>query len=412
MAKYGKKRVRPKSPEGTIAVPSPPVFESASKASAARGGGGALTPTVNCGDNAAASAARGGGRFTPIHISAAASTDGDGTAIGDGYPDDVFCVIIANGVALTAGMCGVDSQTFRKCFDEHNNQIFCASGLACTNPAPVEGSTHRCCNCALKYHLLFQCGVSFVEDFLNGKVGVGGKTFHRKMLSPYGQAKYVEYNGDISNLPICNMCQHKLLEAMGEDDEGNQAMGEDNENCRLRDSSPDHTLFDGGKDCNNYSDPDDGPTDAEVSRFGIQDRLLHYLNGEAITTKSRKSVEAVIMMEALSVVSDMYPMCLKDQEKHIKQHYLDLINGIRNDLFENTSVRESMIRNYFGAKTPNHQGLYRHAKKERSNIRDFGSNFPGINSLNELPSGHTQIRDSINPYIIKLWKARYPVSVF
>lgn len=242
------------------------------------------------------------------------------------------------------------------------------------------------------------------------------------MLSPYGQAKYVEYNGDISNLPICNMCQHKLLEAMGEDDERNKAMGEDNENCPLRgsspdDSSPDYTLIDdlidGGKDNSDiYSDTDDGPTDAEVSRFGMQDRLLHYLNGEAITTKSRKSVEAVIMMEALSVVSDMYPMCLKDQEKHIKQQYLDLINGISNDLFENTSVKESMIRNYFGAKTPNHQGLYRHAKKERSNIRDFGSNFPGIKSLNELPSGHTQIRDSINPYIIKLWKQRYPVSVF
>lgn len=403
-----------------ISTPSPAAASAA--ASASRG-------SANSGGTAAASSTtRGRGTpidtgATPIDTGAALSTNRGGTAVGYKYPEDTFCVILANNEALTAETTGVDSITFRNSFDLDDNQIVCASGLACTNPEPVEGSTHRCFNCTLKYHSLFQCGVLFFEDFLSGKEKEGERVFHHSMLSPNGREKYVQYNGDISNLPICNNCQHRIQKAMREDDESDNRFlweNNDSDNRRLRDGDDDDDIGGedddniGGEDGINVNDDDsiDGPTDAEVSRFDMQARLVHYMHGERITTKSRKAVEAVLLMEALSILTDKYPMCLKSQEKHIKQHYLNLINCISNDLFENASLKDKMIRNYSGARNPNHEGLYRYAKTERNNVRDFGSNFPGIKSLNELPSGHTQIRDSMNPYIVKLWKIKFPVSVF
>jgi hypothetical protein len=222
-----------------ISTPSPAAASAAASASR----GSAFNPTINRGGTAAASSTTRGRMLTPINTGAtpidtgAALSTNRGTAVGYKHPEDTFCVILANNETLTAEMTGVDSHTFRNSFDLDDNQIVCASGLACTNPAPVEESTHRCFNCTLKYHSLFQCGVLFFEDFLSGKAAEEVNVFHYRMLSPNGQDKYIQYNGEISNLPICNNCQHRIQKAMREDDESDNRRlgGDDNsDNIRLR----------------------------------------------------------------------------------------------------------------------------------------------------------------------------------
>jgi hypothetical protein len=129
------KRVPPRF----IGTPSPAAASAAASASR----GSAFNPTINSGGTAAcrtaaASSTTRGRVLTPIDTGAALSTNRGGTAVGYKFPEDTFCVILANNETLTAEMTGVDSHTFRNSFDLDDNQIVCASGLACTHPDPVD----------------------------------------------------------------------------------------------------------------------------------------------------------------------------------------------------------------------------------------------------------------------------------
>ena len=48
---------------------------------------------------------------------------------------------------------------------------------------------------------------------------------------------------------------------------------------------------------------------------------------------------------------------------------------------------------------------------EINNIRKFAAKFPGEGDMSKLPSGLTQVRDMMKPYIIRLWKLKHSVRL-
>ena len=55
--------------------------------------------------------------------------------------------------------------------------------------------------------------------------------------------------------------------------------------------------------------------------------------------------------------------------------------------------------------------MYQKQETEINNIRKFAAKFPGVGDMSKLPSGSTQVRDMMEPHIIRLWKLKHPVRL-
>jgi hypothetical protein len=92
--------------------------------------------------------------------------------------------------------------------------------------------------------------------------------------------------------------------------------------------------------------------------------------------------------------------------------YMAVVHSIPDNRFINESVQNIMPERYAGAKKINTgRSLFRKYKAHTTKIRKFGLNFPGIKSMNKLPSGTTQLSQMKAPVIANLWKSSNPMSL-
>ena len=90
--------------------------------------------------------------------------------------------------------------------------------------------------------------------------------------------------------------------------------------------------------------------------------------------------------------------------------YQKLIEVIEDEHFVCETVRDGMLTGYKGAKKQlTGDNLWRKMEKEMTQVKTFTSKFPGIICLSKLPSGINQLRHMKKLYIVKLWKAQFPV---
>ena len=153
-------------------------------------------------------------------------------------------------------------------------------------------------------------------------------------------------------------------------------------------------------------------TDAEVTKFAFVERLRHYMAGALIGLSNRSAVEACIFMEVGTAIRDLDTMKVPQMEELFYSKYMAVVRSIPADRFIDESVQNSMLERYAGAKKVNTgRSLFRKYKTHTTEIRKFGLNFPGIKSMNKLPSGTTQLSQMKLPVITKLWIAANPVSL-
>jgi hypothetical protein len=153
-------------------------------------------------------------------------------------------------------------------------------------------------------------------------------------------------------------------------------------------------------------------TDAEVTKFSFTERLRHYMAGALIGLSNRSAVEACIFMEVGTAIRDLDTMKVPQMEELFFSKYMAVVRSIPDDRFIDESVRNSMLERYAGAKKVNTgRSLFRKYKTHTTEIRKFGLNFPGIKSMNKLPSGTTQLSQMKTPVVTKLWIAANPVSL-
>jgi len=153
-------------------------------------------------------------------------------------------------------------------------------------------------------------------------------------------------------------------------------------------------------------------TDAEVTKFSFTERLRHYMAGALIGLSNRSAVEACIFMEVGTAIRDLDTMKVPQMEELFFSKYMAVVRSIPDDRFIDESVRNSMLERYAGAKKVNTgRSLFRKYKTHTTEIRKFGLNFPGIKSMNKLPSGTTQLSQMKSPVVTKLWIAANPVSL-
>jgi hypothetical protein len=153
-------------------------------------------------------------------------------------------------------------------------------------------------------------------------------------------------------------------------------------------------------------------TDAEVTKFAFVERLRHYMAGALIGLSNRSAAEACIFMEVGTAIRDLDTMKVPQMEDMFFSKYMAVVRSIPADRFIDKSVRNSMVERYAGAKKVNTgRSLFRTYKTHTTEIRKFGLNFPGIKSMNKLPSGTTQLSQMKLPVITKLRIAANPVSL-
>jgi hypothetical protein len=132
-----------------------------------------------------------------------------------------------------------------------------------------------------------------------------------------------------------------------------------------------------------------------------------------ISDKNWESVELAIMVEASTNARGMDPMKEDSKEKAFLSLYVSIINEIPDKCFEG-DVRQAILQSYKGARKKVLDGskLWRKYKNEINELRNFSYNFTGVGSLAELPSGTAKLHQMKHQLIMKLWKEKYPVSLF
>ena len=151
-----------------------------------------------------------------------------------------------------------------------------------------------------------------------------------------------------------------------------------------------------------------------MSKFNFFEHLAHYLDGSCISNRNRKAVKLAILAEAGTYVRGLDPMKRAKQEDIFMRKYLHIVNNFEDELFKNKPVRDTMRTNYKGAKKKGgvtSATVYWKQETEINNIRKFAAKFPGVGNMSKLPSGSTQVRDMMKPYIIWLWTSKHPVRL-
>ncbi len=106
----------------------------------------------------------------------------------------------------------------------------------------------------------------------------------------------------------------------------------------------------------------------------------------------------------------MDPMKKEKKEKTFFNKYMGILNEIKDDQFENDSIRKAMRRWYKKAKLDNNPArLWRKYESDLTELRNFTKKLPGVGSLSELSSGSNQLRHMKMPLVQKLWVEKHPV---
>jgi hypothetical protein len=107
-----------------------------------------------------------------------------------------------------------------------------------------------------------------------------------------------------------------------------------------------------------------------------------------ITDKNRVAVEAVYMIEALTLVKSMKTMHKPEVAQHLQERYKGFIRSIPLTCFADASIKVKMEEKYFHAKGTSADGLLTKANKVLKNVRVLAAGIRGVlMPLHQIPSG-------------------------
>ena len=186
---------------------------------------------------------------------------------------------------------------------------------------------------------------------------------------------------------------------------------EEEEEGKTGEHEADDVIFD--KD---YDDIDDDNDDAHINDFAadkydFNQRMHHYMEFSAISSRNVRAVEYCCMTQANTIVyNNQTKGRAKLDEEHLSE-YLKLVRDIPDSYFVNHTVKATMLEGYVGMRGKTAAGstgkkaaiaagpFARRQAKVVAKVRFFSSNFPKT-----LPSGKSPC-DVRKAFIVKVWKA-------
>jgi hypothetical protein len=139
--------------------------------------------------------------------------------------------------------------------------------------------------------------------------------------------------------------------------------------------------------------------------YDIHERTAHFMERRPIAASNRITVEAVYMVEALTIVKSMKTMWKPEIAQHVQDKYRAFINAIPLERFSDRSLKVTMEAKYFRAKGMSADGLLTKANDVLKNVRVMAAGIRGVGTpLHQIPSGRS-LMDMQNEFILKKWDA-------
>ena len=98
-------------------------------------------------------------------------------------------------------------------------------------------------------------------------------------------------------------------------------------------------------------------TDYTADTYDIHKRTAHFMERRPISVINRCAVEAVYMVEALTIVRSMRTMRKPEIAAKVQGKYKELIRNIPIERFSNSSLKVMMETKYYRAKGSSADGL-------------------------------------------------------
>ena len=194
-----------------------------------------------------------------------------------------------------------------------------------------------------------------------------------------------------------NNGDHDPIESVNDDEE--EFDGEEEESSVDDESSDVPGLFGNHTGDGDYS-----------SEFSIHQRILHFL-GEAIDQqKNRFNVEACLLIEAGTSVSNERTTTATIRNQMMLDRYVNLVRMFSPDDFVSPTTQEDMAIRLFHGKRGGYNGekLWRKFEEYRKEIRTkYTPKLP--KDISSFPSGHS-LRDIYKKFALECYKVEYDVS--
>jgi hypothetical protein len=124
-----------------------------------------------------------------------------------------------------------------------------------------------------------------------------------------------------------------------------------------------------------------------------------------IAASNRVAVEAVYMVEALTMVKSIKTMRKPEIAQRLQDKYRAFINAIPLERFSDRSLKVTMEAKYFRTKGMSADGLLTKANDVLKKVCVMAAGIRGIDTpLHQIPSGRS-LMDMRNEFILKNWNA-------
>ena len=144
-------------------------------------------------------------------------------------------------------------------------------------------------------------------------------------------------------------------------------------------------------------------TDYTADTYDVHERTAHFMERRPISAANRIAVEAVYMVEALTMVRSMKTMRKPEIAAKVQAKYKELIQSIPLERFSDMTLKMMMETKYYRAKGTSADGLLTKATEVLKNVRIMAAGIKGIGTpLHNIPSGRS-LMDMRNQFILSKW---------
>jgi hypothetical protein len=145
-------------------------------------------------------------------------------------------------------------------------------------------------------------------------------------------------------------------------------------------------------------------TDYTADTYNIHERTAHFMEHRPIAASNRIAVEAVYMIEALTIVKSMKTIRKPEIAQRVQDKYRTFIHAIPLERFSDRSLKLTMEVKYFRAKGDSADGLLTKANDVLKNVRVMAAGIRGVGTpLHQIPRS---LMDMRNKFILKKWNAK------
>ena len=144
-------------------------------------------------------------------------------------------------------------------------------------------------------------------------------------------------------------------------------------------------------------------TDYTADTYDIHERTTNFMERRPISAVNCCAVEAVYMIEALTIVRSMRTMHKPGIAAKVQDKYKELIRNIPIERFSDSSLKVMTETKYYRAKGSSADGLLTKATDVLKNVRVMAGGIRGIGTpLHQIPSGRS-LMDMRNQFILSKW---------